>query len=429
MQLFLYSPASSPRLKYICHFIFKELMGVGFVITSDLPAFDSYKGPKIKYTNELASSDYFTLGNCGLLFEKDIKDQPIDCFIVNNYKAFFKTPESDFPFDIFAASFYLLSRYEEYLPHEKDKYGRYAHENALAFKENFLQLPLINIWVKHFIELIQKKFPGFTVRHSPFTFLPTYDIDMAFSYRNKGVGRNTGGFIKSPSLSRIKVLLGLQKDPFDSFDWLNELHDEYNLQPMYFFLMANKNGVYDKNILPHKKAMWKLIHSHAKRNTIGIHPSWQSGDNPVLLGKEKDQLASIAEIPITRSRQHYIRLTLPAGYRELCAAGITGDYSMGYGSTNGFRASVASDFYWYDLQKNEATTLRIHPFCYMEANSFYEQKYSPSEAFNELMEYYSICKAVDGQLITIWHNNFLGTDPQFEGWRAIYKDFISHVHK
>ena len=84
-----------------------------------------------------------------LLFENKITEQSIECFEVNGNKAFFKT-EGDFPFDIFAASFYLFSRYEEYLPHQKDMYGRYAHENSLAFKESFLDQPLINIWLQTF---------------------------------------------------------------------------------------------------------------------------------------------------------------------------------------------------------------------------------------------------------------------------------------
>ena len=60
---------------------------------------------------------------------------------------------------------------------------------------------------------------------------------------------------------------------------------------------------------------------------------------------------------------------------------------MGYGSINGFRASVASSFYWYDLEKEEATTLRIFPFCFMDANSYYEQRQTTAQAMTELMRY------------------------------------------
>lgn len=404
-------------------------MGVDFSISIDSEEFKKYEGVKINYSDTIIHNSTFNIQNNLLLFEEIIIPQNIMCFAWNGTKAFFKTAASDFPFDIFAATFYLLSRYEEYGPHEKDMYGRYAHENSLAFKEGFLHLPLINIWMKDFTKTLQSKFPSFNIQHSTFKIIPTYDIDIAFAYKHKGLSRNIGGFFRSPSLERIKVLLGLQKDPFDSYEFLNELHKKHNLHPLYFFLVPEKNGQYDKNILPHRDIMWKLVKQHAKKYTIALHPSWQSGDSASLLKKEKQQLEAMSESPVNRSRQHYIRFLLPEGYKRLLEAGLTDDYSMGYGSINGFRASVANSFFWYDLDKEEQTPLRIHPFCFMEANSFYEQRSSAQEAYTELMHYYTQCKEVNGTLISIWHNNFLGTGKAFTGWKEAYEQFIAQVQQ
>ncbi len=402
-------------------------MGVEYCITNNVDEFKIFDAVKINYSNNKIADSELMVFNYGLLFENGIRLQNTQCFEHNGYKTFFKGADEDFPFDIFSAAFFLLSRYEEYLPHEKDMYGRYDHENSLAFKENFLHLPLINIWVNDFVKSIQNKFSPFTIHHSPFNFLPTYDIDIAYTYKQKGLLRNTGGFLKSPSLERIKVLTGLQKDLFDSYDWLDELHQRYKLQPIYFFLLAQKNSLYDKNILPHNNALKRLIKKHAAKYSTGIHPSWQSGDNFLLMKQEKKLLQEIIEQPVTHSRQHYIRFSLPHGYRRLMEAGITDDYSMGYGSINGFRASVAASFYWYDLETEKQTSLRIHPFCFMEANSFYEQHFSPQEAYEELMHYYKVCKEVNGTLTTIWHNNFFGTDKQFAGWKEVYEKFTAQV--
>ena len=283
------------------------------------------------------------------------------------------------PFDIFAASFYLISRYEEYLPHQKDMYGRYAHENSLAFKEGFLNIPLVNIWVKDLVRSIQDKFPELAFHYpiaigSLFTFIPTYDIDIAYAYKYKGVARNLGGFFKSPNVERIKVLCGFKKDPFDTYEWLYNLHERLSLKPVFFFLVAAQNGLYDKNILPSTKAMQELANSHAKKYAVGLHPSWQTGEENTLFKKEKEQLERMCEKEINITRQHYIRFNLADGYNKLLENGFADDYSMGYGSINGFRASVASSFNWFDLAKNEVTNLRIYPFCFMEANSYYEQK-------------------------------------------------------
>jgi hypothetical protein len=426
--LLIYSHTTSPRLQYICNFIFAELLGNEFSITIDSEEFKNYEGIKINYSNQQFEFTSFTIQPHTLLFETGIKEQAPDCFENNGSKAFFKTIGSDFSFDIFAASFYLLSRYEEHLPHNKDMYGRYAHENSLAFKEGFLNMPVVNIWVTELALKLKGKYSIFNVQYSMFKFLPTYDIDIAYSYKYKGLLRNIGGFLKSPSLERIKVLLGLQKDPFDSYERLHQLHQKNNLQPIYFFLVAEKNALYDKNILPHKNVMWQLVKQHAKKYTIGLHPSWQSGDIPSLLKNEKAYLEAMGEIKITASRQHYIRFNLPEGYQKLINAGITDDYSMGYGSINGFRASVASSFFWYDLEQEQQTDLQIRPFCFMDANSFYEQKFTAAQAYDEMLHYYKICKEVNSTLITIWHNNFLGGDKVFADWREVYEKFITAIN-
>jgi hypothetical protein len=434
--MLFYAHIITPRLKYISDFIGAQVLGEPFQLTTDKAFFDQHQGEKLRYDKHLSKDSEFHVEPSGLLFETGTAAQQIKCFEVNgsrddkSYKAFFKT-NGDYSFDIFAASFYLLSRYEEYLPHEKDIYGRYAHENSLAFKESFLHLPLINVWMQHFKEALQRKFPTLNTKHAGFTFLPTYDIDEAFSYKHKQLWRTFGGMARSvvkgqwSSLSeRIRVLSGGTTDPFDSFEWMDQLNKQFQLRPIYFFLVAGNTAKFDKNILPSTKAMQKLIQQHSNRYSIGIHPSWQSGDDPEKLKYEILRLGHISGKPIVASRQHFIRFTLPDTYRRLIHVGIESDFSMGYGTINGFRASIASPFPWYDLQKEEQTKLLLYPFCFMEANSFFEQKFSPAQAFEELMHYHRVIKSVQGTLVTIWHNTFLGTGAVFKGWKEVYENFV-----
>lgn len=428
--MLLYCNHITNRLKYIIDFFGKELFDSAVGITTDKTTFLHSVEPKINYSDEAFSEDEFFIHATSLLFETDIKPKHIDCFELNYNKAFFQT-DGDFHFDVFAASFYLLSRYEEYLPHEKDEYGRYAHTNSLAFKENFLHVPLINIWLQELKKALKKKFPVLIFRHSAFQFIPTYDIDIAYSYLHKGFLRNAGGLARSvfrgnwsDAGKRMKVLQKKQTDPYDSYEWLDSLHLYCRIKPYYFFLVAKEQKLYDKNIDPQNEALQDLIKYHATGYKIGIHPSWQSGDDKKILREEKEWLEYIADAKIINSRQHYIRMNLPDTYRLLIDIGIECDFSMGYGSINGFRASVASPFYWYDLEKEEQTQLKIFPFCFMDANSFYEQKYSAQQAMDELLSYYHAVKKVNGLLITIWHNQFVGTDKLFAGWREVYEVFL-----
>jgi hypothetical protein len=429
--MLLYSPDITSRLRYIVDFISKELFNEAIEITSDKAEFIRYPLARLNYSEIAFSEDEFFIRSTSLLFESEIITREIECFDLNYHKAFFETT-GDLPFDIFAASFYLLSRYEEYLPHRKDEYGRYAHTESLAYREGFLNIPLVNIWLQEFKRALSAKFPALVFRYPSFKFIPTYDIDIAWSYLHKGWKRNLAGFLRSALrgewsriTERFQVLRNGRQDPFDAYEWLDSLHLYCRMKAYYFFLVAGRQRGVDKNISPGVAEFQALTSYHASgAYRVGVHPSWQSGDEETLLKEEIGWMECMTEQKITRSRQHYIRFTLPDTYRSLIKYGIDQDFSMGYGSINGFRASVASSFYWYDLVEEKTTGLRIFPFCFMDANAFYEQNYTAGEAMNELMHYYRMVRKVNGLMVTIWHNSFLGSDPLYAGWREVYEVFL-----
>jgi len=314
-------------------------------------------------------------------------------------------------------------------------YGRYAHDNSIAFNNNFLHLPLVDLWLHELKDKIEGS--GFKVQDSSqkpkaFNFLPTYDIDIAYSYKGKGFVRNVAGVVRSFGQwnvlkERWRVLLGKQQDPFDIFQELDVLHQQYQLQPVYFFLLAKQRKGYDKNINPATQEMKQLVKNMAAQYTTGIHPSWQSGDDDSLLQTEIETLQSNSKKNVFISRQHYVRMQLPETYQRLIDHGITAEHSMGYGSINGFRASTCVPYYWYNLQSEQATALKIFPFCYMEANSIFEQKDTPVQALKELQQYYEVVKKVGGILIAIFHNHLIGLDDNGREWMEMYKGFLKQL--
>lgn len=427
----LYTEQTSPRLEYITNFI-QSIIGETISITTDKELFTQADDVKISYTNEAICNKAYHIQPQGLLFQNTIEPIDIKVTTCRQLICFFASQNDSHGFDIFSAIFYLITRYEEYLPHEKDSYGRYAHTNSVAYQHQFLHLPLVNIWLNDFAKQLQSQFSPFTIHFSPFTFTPTYDIDIAYAHQYQSIVKNIGGFFKDlmrgdfeKVIERANVYSGTAKDPFDTYEWLDDLHQKHHLQPIYFFLLAAKRGIYDKNISPTAKGMQQLIKQHHSKYTVGIHPSWQSGDNDALLQQEKQTLEHITQETCIKSRQHYIRLSLPETYRRLIKIGITNDYSMGYGSINGFRASVASPFYWFGLERNEATNLLVHPFCWMDANSYFEQQLSADEAFVELLDYYNVVKQIGGNCSIILHNSFLTEQPQWLPWRKMYERFLA----
>jgi hypothetical protein len=191
-----YCDSISPRLQYVIHFL-SNYFKHPFELTTDKQVFTAVAECKINYSATPVSKNEIWILPHGLLHQKNIATVDIKCTThTNNYPVFFSN-ESDIHFDLFSALFYLISRYEEYLPHLKDMYGRYAFENSIAYKNNFLHLPLINIWLEDFRKILVQKNIPLEDTEPEFQFIPTYDIDIAWSYKNKGFVRTAGGMVKS----------------------------------------------------------------------------------------------------------------------------------------------------------------------------------------------------------------------------------------
>lgn len=428
-MLLVYTNKPSTRLEYIIELLAECVKANKFEITSDKNYFATSNCYKINYSSEKICDNELQIIPCSLLFENNVTFQNIQVEKVDSISYFFKTSNNNY--DILAASFYLLVRYDEYLPHTLDEYGRYSHTNSLAFKHGFLHIPLINIWFEQIKISLSKQLINKELGVNKFQFLATYDIDIIYNFKAKSFIITMSALLKdflkgniAQLIDRLKVLLNFKKDPSDIFSWLNELHNKYQLKSFFFLLFANKRVGYDKNVSIDNHHFKKLIKEQSKKNEFGIHPSWQSGDNEFLIQSEIQNLTKLIDKNIIKSRQHYIRFKLPSTFRKLIAAGITTDYSMGYGSINGFRASYCLPYKWFDLEKNEKTDLTIVPFCYMDANAIFEQKHSPTEARKELQHYYDIVKSVNGFLVTIFHNHFLTEQSEWMQWRNLYEEFL-----
>lgn len=416
------------RFLYVLDWVLKNVLHISYQLTDDeseveeLPFFISYG--KV-FGNALSIPD------AGLLWERGIKEQNIQFGEWKTIPTLFHSlgKGTTLSFDLFSAVFYLISRYEEYYNYTPDKHGRYPPAESILYKQGWLQRPLIDEWIYGlYLILKQKNIP---VQLLSFQYKPTYDIDMAYSYKHKGLRRNIGGFIKDFSKGDFKavkerrgVLLSKQLDPFDAFVWMMQLHSSAHLKPIYFILAALQTTEYDKNIHPENEAMQKLVKRLGREGKIGLHPSYYSADDAVF-EKEKIELEHILGDPIIYSRQHYIKLTIPSTYRHLIKRHIGHDYSMGYGNALGFRAGTGRSFLWYDVEEEKQTMLRVHPFCFMDSTALFEKKLTAESAFAQLHEMKNYLQKTSSMIITVFHNFSLGSMEQWKGWKEHYELFVN----
>jgi hypothetical protein len=425
------SPSITPRLKYSFELIFKSILKTDVLVTDDIDVWLSSKEIKISYGLHKPNTSILHFTATTLLFESTIEKQNIIVNQDQDIPTLFPVQEGALPFDPFAAAFFLVTRYEEYISNSKDKHDRYYAEESLAYKNNFLHIPVVNYYAGMIKEIIQNIYPSYDFPLITYKFTPTIDIDTAYAYKYKKTYHQVGALIKNTLnldfkeiYQRIKVHLGQEIDPYDSYEKQLIIHERFNVKPIYFFLIGDR-GPFDRNLQYTNIKQKQLIQKIQIDNTIGLHPSYASNTFPEKIKIEKRRLEEITGQEVTKSRQHYLKLELPVTYQRLIQENISEDYSMGYASKLGFRASICNPFYFYDLSKEEQTTLLIHPFFAMDTTLKKYLKTKSTDVIKKIKPLFDHVKHTGGEAIIIFHNESIGGKyKHWKRWGDIYEKVI-----
>jgi len=419
----IFTARNVPRLDYVADLILNDILGLSWKIITDKRRLG--KGPVINYSGQSIPGS-FRIVPAGLLFEMGVRPQEI---IVEQWKGlpvFFTVhDDSDLPFDIFSAAFYLVTRYEEYLEFERDESGRFRASLSAAFKHGFLGIPLINLWSGEFARVLLKKFQHLSFKRNEFKALLTIDIDEAFAYRGKNIIRNLGDIIDEIKCGQVKIgrrlgfITGRKKDPYEIYDYLNEKIKANNTEALFFLPVGNRSP-YDKNPSWKNDSYKKLISSISSLFRVGLHPSFRAACEPGAVTAEAGRLKSILNREVTASRFHYLRIILPESYRNLLLAGITEDYSMGYHDEPGFRAGIAGPFMFYDVENDIRTNLRVFPFQVMDVTLTGYKKINPAAAKQIILNLIEETRKAGGLFISIWHNTGLLDNETCTEWRDVF---------
>ena len=295
-MLLVYTHKITPRLTYTFKHLCQRILGIEVSFTSKIEDFIVHDSIKMSYAKQPLSNEVFVKSH-SLLFEQGLSDIDITVNNWDNTKGFFATGErSDLPYDIFAASFYLLSRYEEYLPHVKDNFGRFLASESLAYKEDFLQEPVVDVWAYNLKAVLKTRFPKYVFPERQYNIEPIIDVPSAYNYADKGLLRTIGGvfgdifrFKFRQLYERFSVLLSFKKDPHDVFNWLINRQKSVPFKFTIFFLIG-AYSTYDRNISANKKQFLALIKSVGDYCNIGLKASYFSLDNLDILKKEKQKI-------------------------------------------------------------------------------------------------------------------------------------------
>ena len=429
----IYTDKYTNRLKYVADHIFKRILGQSVNIVNkveDLPTLSAC--PLIVYSETLKVKGALHIVPNGLLFKKGVREYDITMNTWDGVKTFFATKGGDIPFDIFSASFYLLSRYEEYLSIKEnfDSKGCFISEKSLAYKEGFLETPLVDVWALKLEEKLNSLFPNYTSSiDRRFRFLPIISVNTPYRYRTYSILGNLLRLGKkvverdwSELKKQLRVLLRIDQDPYCNVEKIVELHNRNSLRPLFAFRISNKKW--------YKRPVYFAYSTYKKvlcRNyQIALCISGVASNSVTQLKMEQKILSRIFRTRIVIGTSSLSEYVVPKFYRNLSNSKIKEDFSMSYPDRIGFRASTCTPFRVYDLNREEYYRIDVHsvPFTVWSVKRMGLNKEEIVKAATSMAK---TVKSLKGEFIIASHNDNFVDSSMLKGWASTYEYVIRYV--
>jgi len=363
MKLLVYVPILTPRIKYIFNFIFNEILQTQVGFSSNVEEFKASALPKISYANQPLGKEPF-FKNSDFLLSHTITPPTIKTTTFGDMIVPFAVDNSGLPFDVFAAAFYFVTRYEEYLPYKADQDGNYPAASSLQSKLKLLEFPVIDGWALMLKNMLLKHFPDLFFGKKEFEFIPLICL-----YENSG----TPGWIK-------QTMQLFSKIPFLGKPAVPEQSKKSGLQ--LFLIEQNEK--------------YKL--------------------NAVTFFKPSE------EVDMTCDRH----ITFPSSYLQLLKNGISKDYRMGYATTAGYRAGTCTPFFWYDLQLEKTTYLLVHPVAINDLVLGKEKMINLEMTLDKWGKMIQNVKLLNGSFYLLWHRETLPEFGRGKVGRILYTQLLAN---
>jgi|688.fasta_scaffold07275_3 hypothetical protein len=423
--MLIYSAYQNERFRFAVEMVLFRYEG-RIEYTSDIEYLNAYQGPKLAYGENTGIAEaVLALPETPWMWDSLVHAKLPRVKEQNQITKLYFTEEDKF--DVFAAVFWMLSRYEEYIALKHDKHGRFMAVSSVLGWDNDTQRPWTDIWRFEFTDVLQRKFPEMTFRQANCSMKMTIDVDSAFAYRHKGIVRTTGAMVKDMFrgnfrnlMRRLSCVVFATHDPYDTYEQIASECDQAGMPLQWFFLLADRS-MEDVGLSYKNPELRKRIQTLARRYAIGIHPGYASNSDESILKEETRRLEEILGRPVTMSRQHYLKMQLPQTYQHILTLGIEQDHTLGFAENTGFRAGTNFPFPWFDLRKNERTTLMLHPFAVMDTTLRDYLGLTPDEAIAHIKVIFSHCRKTGCEFTFLWHNESLSEMGKWKGWSKVFQ--------
>lgn len=327
--------------------------------------------------------------------------------------------------DIIGSAFFMLTRYEEVVNKNRDSYDRFSAYDSVAYKENFLERPIINEYLEIFWYAVQKIAPKVKRKKRTFQIIPTHDVDRPFEFLDLSVYQVVhsllGDLLKRRNIQlffdRLSAFIKFKMRDYKAdynytFDKIMDISEANGLKSTFFFMTANNISEFDGNYSIVHPYIANLMKDICRRgHKIGLHPSFESFKNYSVMENNKKLLDFGIKNNLNRkfkfgARQHYLRWSCPETWQYYEDVGVIFDTTLSYADHIGFRCGICYEYPVFNLLTRKRLNLLEYPLIVMECSGL-DDRYmnlSDNEMLEKCLNLKDCCQKYSGNFIILWHN-------------------------
>jgi hypothetical protein len=334
--------------------------------------------------------------------------------------------------DIFAASFFMLSRWEEYGGKMRDDHDRFPATASVAYRQSFLDTPIVDEYAAILAEWLKALFPRWKGPSRKLSIELSHDIDLVqeFGTARAGLWRAIDLTVRKrqpwAAVRTLAQIAGLREDPCTrGIFHLASLSRKYNF-PSVFNFMTGAPSQWDEGYNLSDPLVRTIIQKLSDAGfEIGFHPSYRTMDDPVLLAREKENFDAVVGPGKHGARQHYLRFRVPASWHNLEKLGFAYDSTLGFADYEGFRAGTCRRFRPFDVELDRTIELWEVPLIVMDATLNRHRGLTPEQGKARILDLAKMCKSVGGTLTLLWHNSSF--DGSWKPWGEMYSEALKDL--
>jgi len=379
-------------------------------------------------------------------------------------KPYFLIHEGKIGFDLINSTFYLLSRYEEYLSRDVDQHGRFPHTSSVLYSAGILKIPVINFYISILKNFLQAKLYERGINLKPITLWKnqsklavalTHDVDLDYmildhvnfvqkllvtkrtlmAYGNSLYKRLRTIYLGGISLfQKMEIPDGSRYSEFEQ--WM-KLEEGFGYRSTFYFSANVKNHYYDNMYSLCDK--WRFNNKKLKLSEImkimaregweiGLHGSYMSYCNEDILKREKLILEEVLGKSITGIRQHRLRFDITKTLRIQEKCGFKYDTSLGYNKEIGYRAGIAYPFYPFGIMENRVYNLLEMPLVIQEIALFRGKSTDIDQCLQKCISLIDEVEQIGGLIILLWHSHLINTK-SYSHWITVYRELLRYLYR